>query len=354
MTKNWRKAIISETALIKDALLALDSSSLQVVLVVNALDHLLGVVTDGDIRRGFLQNITMDASVTLVMNKNPRIIEQGFNESSARAMMKEADIHHLPVVSKEGKLIDLLSLDFLLNIVTYENLVILMAGGLGSRLHPLTNECPKPLLKVAGKAIAELLLEEFVHCGFKNFYFCVNYMAEMVQAYFQDGRQWGSNIHYVIEEKRLGTAGALSLLPAKILAPIIVANADIITRLDFSQALEFHIKSKAAITVCVRNYQHTVPYGVIKMEDDRFVRIVEKPVEDYFVSAGIYIINPEVVKEIPTNEYYDMPDFITSLSNDGFDIAVYPICEYWLDVGRMEDLEKAHNDSTEACHEIYK
>lgn len=348
MTKNWRKAIISETALIKDALLALDSSSMQVVLVVNTLGHLLGVVTDGDIRRGFLQNITMDAPVTSVMNKKPRTIEQGFNESSARALMKDADIHHLPVVNNEGELVDLLSLDFLLNVPTYENLVILMAGGLGSRLHPLTHECPKPLLKVAGKAIAELLLEEFVHCGFKNFYFCVNYMAEAVQAYFQDGSQWGSHIRYVIEEKRLGTAGALSLLPNKILAPIIVANADIITRLNFSQALDFHLKSKAAVTVCVRSYQHTVPYGVIKMEGDRFVKIVEKPVQDYFVSAGIYIINPELIEKIPPNEYYDMPDFITSLSNDGFTIAVYPICEYWLDVGRMEDLEKAHHDSTSA------
>lgn len=346
MTKNWRDAVLSEASLVRDALLTLDASSLQVVLVVNTQGQLLGVVTDGDIRRGFLRGISMDESVTSVMNFTPLVINQNYNIRTAREMMRKHDVHHLPVVDEAGKILGLLNLDFLFNEISHENIVVLMAGGLGSRLSPLTDELPKPLLKVAGKAIAELLLEELIACGFKNFYLSVNYKAEMIQEHFQDGSHWKSNIKYIKEEKRMGTAGSLGMLSEEINLPVIVANADIITRLDFSQALDFHVKSKASVTICVRNYQHTVPYGVIKLEDDRFIQIIEKPVHDYFVSAGIYIINPEVLKKIPKNEYCDMPDLITGLSNEGYTISVYPICEYWLDVGRIEDLEKAHNDAS--------
>ena len=345
INKDWHKTIIKDTATIREALMAIDVAALQLALIVDSENHLLGLVTDGDIRRGFLRGLSMEDAVTQVMNPEPFRFQEGKSLEDAKLLMQQKEVHHLPVVDHAGKIVDCLFIENLVSPAN-ENIVILMAGGLGSRLRPLTHEHPKPLLKVAGKPIAELLLEEFMRRGFKRFYFSVNYKAEMIRDHFEDGARWGANIDYLQEEKRLGTAGALSLLPHKVAYPIIVANADIMTRLDFSQALAFHIKSNALLTVCVRNYQHTVPYGVIRMEDDRLVRIDEKPVQDFFVSAGIYILNPEVLSKIPKNEYCDMPDLITTLSQEGAKISVFPICEYWLDIGRVEDLERAHHDYT--------
>ncbi len=339
-------AVTANTS-IRDTLKKIDANQLQVAFVIDDQRKLLGVVTDGDVRRGILANIPLDRVVSLIMNAYPLTASVNESRATIQNRMLANGIRHMPVLNEQGVFIHLELLDRFPLIASKDNLVILMAGGLGSRLGDLTKECPKPLLKVAGKPIAELLLEECMLCGFRNFYFSVNYLAEMIQEHFQGGEQWGVNISYIKEEKRLGTVGALSLLNIKTTEPIVVANADIITRLNFSQALNFHLKSKADLTVCVRNYQHTVPYGVIKMEEDKFLKIIEKPVQEYFVSAGVYIINSDILDKIPKNEHCDMPDFMTKLSDEGYHIAVYPIFEYWLDVGRIEDLEAAHRDFKE-------
>lgn len=216
-----------------------------------------------------------------------------------------------------------------------------MAGGLGRRLQPLTNECPKPLLKVGGKPILEIILENFVEQGFNRFHIAVNYKAEMIESYFGNGSRWGIDLSYLREHERMGTAGALSLLPGGLTQPLIVMNGDLLTRINFRQLLSFHAEHHAQATMCVRDYDFQIPYGVVKIEKHRLTGIEEKPVHHCFVSAGIYVLQPDVISLIPRNTFFDMPDLFAEMIRQQKETAVFPIREYWLDIGRMDDFERA-------------
>jgi dTDP-glucose pyrophosphorylase len=229
----------------------------------------------------------------------------------------------------------------------HDNLVILMAGGLGQRLKPLTENCPKPLLKVGGKVLLETILENFISEGFNKFYISVNYRAQMIMDYFGDGSRWGVSIQYLQEDKPLGTAGALALLPAKPREPFMVMNADILTKINMAKLLEFHKEKQGIATICVKEHHKEIPYGIVAFEENHLQHIEEKPVQRFFINAGIYVLNPEVLDYIPLQSFFDIPDLIKKLLEEGKVIKVFPIREYWIDIGRLDEYERANHEFNE-------
>ena len=225
-----------------------------------------------------------------------------------------------------------------------DNWVVLMAGGLGTRLHPLTKHAPKPLLRVGNRPLLETILLNFIKQGFRRFYISVNYKADMVKAHFDDGRRWGVEIRYLEEDQRLGTAGPLALIEDIPEQPLIISNGDLLTKVSFEKMLAFHRDHGADATMGVREYDLEVPFGVVQLDQDRIVGIEEKPVHSFFVNAGLYVISPAVLSKIPRSQSYDMPDLFTHMAAAGAVTVAFPVREYWLDVGRMDDFERANHE----------
>ncbi|WP_025028338.1 nucleotidyltransferase family protein [Caldalkalibacillus mannanilyticus] len=344
---NWKKAIVKMSDTIHDTIQKIDDSSLQIALVIDEQERLVGTVTDGDVRRGILKGIPLHHSVVDIMNPEPFKLEEGLDNLKVLVNMKRMHLRHIPIVNKENQIVDLKYYEDLLEFQTKDNWVVLMAGGLGSRLRPLTEDTPKPLLKIGDKPILETILESFIEHGFYNFYISVNYKAEMIEDYFKDGSQWGVNIRYLRENQRLGTAGPLSLLPETPNKPILVMNGDLLTKVNFAQMLQFHTENQSKATMCVREYNVQIPYGVVHVDQHRLRGIEEKPIQSYFVSAGIYLLDPSVIQRIPVGEFFDMPTLYEELIKEGEETSVFPIREYWLDIGRVDDFHKANGDYSE-------
>jgi len=340
--QDWRQILVKPSDSIFRTLEVIDRSSMQIALVVDEKGHLLGTVTDGDVRRGILSGLSLDSAVAQIMNKNFSSCSVDDAREKVLALMTNKSLHQLPVIDHNGCLVGIHTIDSLMASTTKENIVLLMAGGLGSRLKPLTDNCPKPLLKVGGKPILESIIESFIEQGFKNFFISINYKGEMIEGYFGDGSDLGVQINYIREDKRLGTAGSLKLLPETINQPIIVMNGDILTKVDFRNLLDFHINQKADATLCIREYQLEVPYGVVSIEGNTFIGIKEKPRERFYINAGIYVLNSDLINYIPDNTHFDMPELFKILVKANRVTAVYPIREYWMDIGRISDLEIAN------------
>lgn len=340
----WEKVLVSPQTPIRDAIQKLDASALQIILVVDGNNRLLGTVTDGDIRRGILKGIPLTNPVEGIMNPQPNVARADESRENILAVMKRKGFHHMPLVNEQGILVGLGTLDELIHTRSRENWVVLMAGGLGSRLGPLTADCPKPMLKVGNKPLLETILENFIEYSFHRFYLSVNYKADVVKSYFGDGSRWGVEIRYLHEDQRLGTAGALNLLPEKPREPLLVMNGDVLTKVNFSHLLDFHIKSGATATMCVREHDFQVPYGVVKIDKNRIVEIVEKPVQRFFVNAGIYAFTPDALDAIAPNAFFDMPTLFQKLIGEGRETVVFPIMEYWLDIGHMADYDRANGE----------
>ena len=317
---------------------------MRIALVVDSENKLLGTLSDGDIRRGLLKNLSLDDISEDLYFKNPTIAS--INDSTERIIQKaiSKQVYQIPIVDDEGKLVDIVNLATLLNITKKRNRVILMAGGLGTRLRPLTQDIPKPLLKVGNKPILETIIKNFANYGFVNITISLNYKGEMIKDYFGDGSNFGVNIDYVEENMRLGTAGALSLIENKPNEPFFVMNADLLTDVNFSHLLDFHSFSNSDATMCVREYEYQVPYGVIEVEESSITSIVEKPIQKFFVNAGIYVLSPKVFEHIPKNEFYDMPTLFNTFIEKEKKVISFPIHEYWLDIGRMSDFEQAQSE----------
>jgi len=338
--------ITPETPILK-AIEVIDINAVQIALVVDAEQHLLGTLTDGDVRRGLLRGIGLDAPVSTVMNHHPSTARAGEDPEAVLATMRLKHHYQIPIVDDGGKVVGLHVLNDLLKSDTRENWVLLMAGGLGTRLAPLTNDCPKPMLKVGGKPLLETIIEGFLEQGFHNFYLSVNYKAEMIQEYFGDGSHWGATIEYLHETTQLGTAGALSLLPVRPTEPLIVMNGDLLTKVNFRQLLDFHRDHHAHATMCVREYNFQVPYGVVQIDKNRLSRIDEKPSQRFFVNAGIYTLDPMVLDYLPANTNVNMTSFFETLIDRSFNTLVFPIREYWMDIGQMDDFKRANGEYPE-------
>lgn len=341
---DWRKVVVTPTASIKQVIGVIEAQSLRVALVADENMTLIGTVTDGDVRRGLLKNIALDAPVNEIMNRQPTTADWGTPRRELIEIMERLDILSIPL-TKEGKLAGLETLQVAIAKSRYENPVFLMAGGFGTRLAPLTDACPKPLLKVGDRPLLETLLLNFIKQGFVNFYISLHYKPEMIKAHFGDGSKWNVNITYVYEESPLGTGGALGLLPKSMpKLPIIMMNGDVLTNVNYQRLLEFHENNMAAATMCVREYEYQIPYGVIKGEGSRITAMVEKPVHRFFINAGIYVISQDVVRSVPPNYRIDLPSLLEEKIADRQNVMMFPIHEYWLDIGRMDDFKQAQID----------
>lgn len=345
--KMWKKTLITPDTSIIKAIKIIDQAALQIALVINEKQQLLGTVTDGDIRRAILKRLNLDAPVSKIMNTKPRFVGREQAREKAVSLMKNSKIRQIPVVDDNQRLVGLEIADELINPPLRENRVIIMAGGLGRRLKPLTESCPKPLLKIGDKPLLETILESFIEQGFRYFYISVNYKAEMIIDYLGDGSRWGVEIKYLHENKSLGTAGAMGLLPIKPSEPLLVMNGDILTRINFGQVLDFHKKNLTEATICVKEQQSQIPYGVVTIDKNRLKTIDEKPVQHFFINAGLYVLNPEVLDYVPHDLHFDIPDLFKVLLNNGKEITVFPIREYWIDIGHYDDFEKANNEFAE-------
>ena len=343
----WRNLLVTPETPILETLQIIDVNARQIALVVDQHERLLGTVTDGDIRRGLLKGRALSDPVSMVMNAYPTVASPYDSRENILALMKIKQLHQIPIVDEDGRIVHVEILDNLLQPVKKNNWVVLMAGGLGTRLRPLTEDCPKPLLKVGNKPLLETILLSFVEQGFHRFYISVKYKAEMIQEYFGNGQSWGVDIRYLHETNSLGTAGALSLLPERPTDSFIVMNGDLLTKVNFEQLLDFHKTYRAQATMCVREYDHQVPYGVVKLDKHRLLGIEEKPVQRFFVNAGIYVLNPEVIEFIPHNQYFDMPSLFDVLVKEKKQTIAFPIREYWLDIGRLADFERANMEFAE-------
>lgn len=343
----WKRTLISPKTTVLEAMQVIDRSALQIALVVDTDRQLLGTVTDGDIRRGILGQVGLNDSVARIMNPNPWYVKQGQLRENTLLLMRDKQIRQIPIVDGHNRVVGLETADSPGNPPQRDNPVVFMAGGSGSRLHPLTNTCPKPLLKVGGKPILETILEGFIKQGFRHFYISVHYRAEMITGYFGDGTDWGVRIDYLQEKTPLGTAGSLGLLTPKPEMPILVMNGDILTNTDYGQLLDFHLESSLPATVCIKEQYYQLPYGLVSFDHNMLVQLEEKPVQKFFVNAGIYVINPEVLDYISTGSYIDITELIKILLQNRLQIAVFPIREYWLDIGRINDFKRANIEFNE-------
>jgi dTDP-glucose pyrophosphorylase len=342
--KDWQKTLITPQMTLRDALRAIDQASSQIAVVVDEQSRLLGTLTDGDARRGLLSGLTLTDPVSKVMHLNPICARATDSRHSVIRLMREQGLHQIPLVDSAGVVVGLEVVDDFLVARTRDNWVVIMAGGLGSRLKQLTHNTPKPMLPVGSRPLLETIVLEYASQGFRKFYLAVNYKAEQIRAHFGDGSRFDIDISYLNEAEPMGTAGGLSLLPEVPTDPIIVTNADLLTNQDFGTLLTRHNETGADATMAVRSYDMQVPFGVVQEYKGRIHAIMEKPVQRFTVSAGIYVLSPQVLPLIPPNRFFDMPSLFEEMFRIGMQAHCQPIDGYWLDIGRLDDYRQANLD----------
>lgn len=331
---------------IRRALEVINNSDSLIALVVDDDGVLMGTATDGDIRRGILNGVDLDQPVALVCKRNPVTGSVDESRKEIETRMKTHTIHQVPVVDHSGHVVDVVFADdrFLYK-NTKPNLAVLMAGGLGTRLRPLTEDCPKPLLKVGGRPLLERILENFMHDGFHRFVISLGYKGEMIRDYFGNGVGLGCEITYIDEAEPRGTGGALSLIEERPSRPFFVMNGDLLTTLNFVHLLDYHKEHGGVVTMCAKEYTYEVPYGVVESDTaQRVTGLVEKPQHRFLVNAGIYVLDPSCLDFVPGAGRYDMTTLVTQAVDAGRSVYTFPIMENWLDVGRKSDFERAECD----------
>jgi dTDP-glucose pyrophosphorylase len=341
--KNWQKVLVTEDETILKVIAVVDRYLTQLALVVDDANHLIGTVTDGDIRRGILREVPLDAPIKEVMNRSPLVLRHGENPTDVYAKMKIESIRSVPVLNQDGSIFDVLTPDEISVPESKNNFVILMAGGLGLRLRPLTENTPKPMLPIGSKPVLESIVDRLSDQGFRKIFLAVNYLAEKIESHFEYGQEHNVEIQYLREKDKMGTAGALALLPESPQDPVLVMNGDIVTKVNYNAILAFHHEHNAMATVCVREHHYQVPYGVVNIDTAKVTGIVEKPVERYLINAGIYVLNPKVLEMIKPLGAIDMTDLLEILIEQNHVVAAFPIREYWADIGQFEDLQKAND-----------
>ena len=341
---------ISPDSLLQEAITAINKNEKGIILITDDDKKLIGTITDGDIRRAVLAGKDLNTPISdLLAQKRkspypkPISAHVGADHFELRRLMKEHVIHQLPIVDSEDHVIDLVTTDDLLPDNTLPIQAVIMAGGVGARLYPLTNDIPKPMLPIGDRPLMELLVEQLQKSGIRKVNITTHYLADKIMNHFGDGQDFGIKLNYINEDHPLGTAGALGLMdiPSD---PLLVINGDILTRMNFRAMLEYHRENDAVLTVAVRKYELNVPYGVIESDGPRIKGLVEKPVLSFFVNAGIYLLEPAVYQFIPNDEKLDMTDIIQTLLTNNQQIVSFPIVEYCLDIGQQADYEQAQED----------
>ncbi len=342
--KNWKDTLVGPEASLREALDRIDGSGCQIALVVDSGRHLLGTLSDGDVRRALLKGLSLADKVTSAMHHAPTCASATDDRHAILATMRRLGLHQIPVIDAQGVVVGLEIVDDFLTRPARPNWVVIMAGGMGQRLQELTRDTPKPMLKVGPRPLLESIIRSFADQGFRRFLIAVNYKAEQIEAHFGNGRHLGVDIDYLREDKRLGTAGALSLLDVRPDQAFVVTNADLLTRQDYGNMLDCHIESAADATMAVRHYEMQVPFGVVRESEGRIESIEEKPMQSFVVSAGIYVLSPKVLDHVPRAQPFDMPSLFQSLIARGMHVRCHSLDGYWLDIGRAPDYERANMD----------
>lgn len=350
---NWQKILVAPDMVLSEAIQQMDTEGKRNLVVADEEQRLLGIVSDGDLRRALIRGIQLSDRVDSIMQSKPIVATTEWSTTRILACMERYQLLLLPVVDVDNKILSVEFLYDLLQKPRLDNAVCLMAGGFGTRLRPLTESCPKPMLKLGDKPILELIMQRFIQAGFHRFFISTHYMADHIVKHFGDGSKWGVSIEYVHEDEPLGTAGALGLLPKEqINEPMFVMNGDLLTDTDFLSLLAFHEEQGGDATMCVRQFEYQVPYGVVNTQGHAITKIVEKPVQHYFVNAGIYVLEPVLIGQIKAGEHLDMPALITKQLNKKRQINHFKLEQDWLDIGRLDDFKKARQIVSETLQDF--
>ena len=342
--QNLSSIFLKPTDSLELVIYTLQKGGLRIVIIVNEDSKLLGIITDGDLRRALLEHNDMNTKASEIMNSKPFVASEKDSKKFILEKMRKENILAVPILDSDGVIKSLETIHEMIKKPLIDNPVILMAGGYGKRLRPLTEDTPKPLLKVGSEPILETIIKRLSDFGFHNFYISTHYKSEKIKDYFKDGFKWNVNIGYIHEKEPMGTAGALTLLPPKFSKlPIIIMNGDLVTELNFHSLLDNHNQSECDLTVCVVEYDFQVPYGVVEVEKSRVKKIVEKPKHKFFVNAGVYTINPEIIDNLPNSTFMDMTDFLKERTDINNGINIFPIFEKWLDIGRITEFNEANS-----------
>lgn len=341
--RDLRSVLVLPEVSIAETIRVIDAGAMAIALVIDEIGRLLGTVTDGDVRRGILRGVRFEDRVEKIMHPNPVVAPQGSAREELLRIMRQHDVEHLPIVDAEGRVVGLELLGRLLERAgEKDNWVVVLAGGLGTRLRPLTEQTPKPLLRVGDRTVLDVLVEQIASYGFQNLLLAVGYQADRVEQHFGDGARLGVRIRYVRETEPLGTIGAVRLAEAWLERPFLVVNGDLMTRVNFEHLLEFHERERFDITLALKEYEFRIPYGVVELSSGEVCALEEKPRRTCLVNAGIYALQPSVITLIPAGRRFDMTDLVQSALESKHRVGGFPIHEYWLDIGASEDYERAH------------
>jgi dTDP-glucose pyrophosphorylase len=341
--ENWRKTLIVSESTIKEAIDSLEKSGMQVLLVVSEDRKLIGTITDGDIRRALLKGLELRSTISGVMHRNPLAVPPEMGREHILQLMQINKVHQLPIVDQDGLVLGLHVWDTIMEPKIINNMMIIMAGGRGSRLGQYTQNCPKPMLELGGKPILQHIIERAKANGFKKFVISLHYLSDIVEEFFGDGGSFDVRIGYIREHSPLGTAGCLSLLESSSDLPFVVTNGDVLTHISYSEILDYHVRYEASATMAVRQHEIQNQFGTVLTKGVDIEGFDEKPVYRSHVNAGVYVLEPDVLKYLEYNQHCDMPTLFDRIKKNSRRTVVYPMHEPWLDVGRPEDLVNARN-----------
>jgi len=344
MNEALKRICVSPELSITKAVKVLNDGHRRIVLVVDTDVKLLGVVGDSDIRRAILQGTSFDLAVKEIMVNEPVVAPAHMAAEDILSLMQSTTCHEIPIIDELGMVVDLKTIDSLMSSNRVSNQVVIMAGGLGKRLRPITDTLPKPLVSVGAKPILFTLLDQLILSGLHNIWLTLNHQGEMIEEAVRAMPQYRRTVRFIYEEKRMGTAGSLSKLEAKPTEPFLVLNADLLTKVDFKAMLHFHDVEANRATVAVKEEQYEIPYGVLHLDGAKVRDIEEKPVHKLFVNAGIYVLDPLFVDLVPKDSYLDMPDLLKVGIAKGYEVGSFPVHEYWLDIGSHDELKKAEKE----------
>lgn len=338
----WQQALLPVNATIAEAIRNLNKTGFKIVLVINSLGKFEGTISDGDVRRGLLKGLDVNSPIESIVHSNALVAPRELSRDFVLQLMSANKIQQIPIVDKNHCVVGLHLWEELSSPSKRENIMVIMAGGIGSRLRPYTEDCPKPLLKVAGKPMLEHIIERAKLEGFSHFVIAIHYLGYMIEKYFGQGERLGVEITYLKENAPLGTAGALSLMNPKPELPFVVTNGDVITDIRYGELLDFHVRHAAEATMAVRVHEWQHPFGVVQMEGVEIIGFEEKPVARSHINAGVYILNPKTLNFLDDDERCDMPTLFERLQIKKNRTVAYPMHEPWLDLGRPDDLVAAN------------
>ncbi len=335
---------VSKSATIKQSMEVLEKNRKGIVLLIDDNNALLGTIVDGDIRRALLQGYTLDSNVVYCVNKSFTSVNQSVGRAEVLDIMKAMQFQHMPIVDEYGKLLGIHLLKELIGTIERQNIAIIMAGGKGTRLLPLTETLPKPMISVAGRPILERIILHLLGFGIKKIYISINYLGHKIKEYFKNGSSFGCQIEYIEEEFPMGTSGALSLLQEKPSLPFLILNGDLLTQVNIDAMIHTHHKEKNMVTIGSQEYQHTIPFGVIEALGSNVIELIEKPTFSRFINTGIYVVSPEALDFVPHKQKSNMPDIIDQILKNRHRVGLYHIEEDWIDIGQHQQLKQARGE----------